>query len=140
MMLGRARRRAGASRELGAVVLEAAPLTVGATRKRALRCGHPAQGGVHDGQTAARDDRSRDFAIAEHLVVIVALFVAVKQTAHRGVSPIDNADPPLAVEVRAAADEYVASLAVFFQGEVAEVGRLGVYLNFDGFALARGKD
>src|SRR6185369_4854502 len=140
VMLSRSRRGACPASQLAAVVLQAGPLAISAARERALRSAHAAQRGIDDGQTSAGDDGPGHLAVAEHLVVVVPLFIAVKQPTDRRIAPVDDADPGFAIEVGATADQNVATLAVLFQRQGTEVGRLGVDLNLGGLALTRRKN
>ena len=111
MVLLGAQRRARAAGEAVAAHVGAPKAARSRAHEGALRRADAAQHAVGDGDAAAREDHARDLAIAEDLVVVVALFVAVVEPAHRRVAPVDDAHAALGVEVGAASDEHLAPAA-----------------------------
>ncbi len=95
-------------------------------REGPLRRGDPAQIGVDDGDRAARQHLALDQPIAEALLVGVPFFVAVEEARHGGVAPVDDLHAAARLDEAARADQHVAPLAVLFEAQVAEVGRLAI--------------
>jgi hypothetical protein len=115
-----------AAGELGRADAERSP-SVGRIDEEALRRGDAEELAVVDGDGAAREDPALDVALAERLLVVGALFVAVVDLAHGRVAPVDDANARGAVDVRGLADEDVALAALgLAEAEVPEVGRLRV--------------
>ena len=91
-------------------------------RERPLRRRHPAQLALEDRDRAPREDLALDQAIAQALLVAVALFVAIEEARHRRVPPVDDLHAAARLDEGARPDEHVAPLAVLLQPQVAEVG------------------
>ena len=91
-------------------------------RVRPLRGGHPAQLRLDDGHRAPGQDLALDQAVAQALLVAVALLVAIKEARHRRVSPVDDLHAAARLDEGPRPDEHVAPPAVLLQPQVAEVG------------------
>jgi hypothetical protein len=85
----------------------ALPQPVLASHERPLRRRHTDDLPVRDAHPPPRHDGPLDHAVAQLLVVVVALGVPVVQAAHGRVAPVDDPDPLPRVDVRARADEHV---------------------------------
>ena len=129
--------------------LGATPAAVGVDDEGALRSRDLAELAVDDRDRAAREDLAFDRAVAERLLVGVALAVAIEDAAHRRVAPVDDADAGAGVEVLLRPDEHVAATHLLalaarerhhlLEAEVREVRALAVD-RADGALAAVGAD
>ena len=119
----RARRGALAAGQAGGrhrIGLEPVPAVVG--DEGGLRAADPAQPASVDGQAAARLDDTLEGLLAEVLLVVVALLVAIVDAAHRRVAPVDDVHAVAPIDEAALADQHVARAIVLLQPQVGEVG------------------
>src|SRR5690606_31399223 len=132
-------RRPGAARELHRAHRQATEGAVLTPHERALGRADALEHAAADDETAPHLHGARDLAIPEDLVVVVALFVAIKEAAHGSVAPVHDANAALRVEVRPATDEHFALSPVLAEDEPAEVRRARVDVRLGRLAPARGE-
>src|SRR5690606_4726895 len=127
-----------ASEPRGALV-EPEPAPLAAMHERALRCVDALQPPVGDGDAAPHQKLAADFALAEDLVVLFALFVAVVEPADGRVTPIHDPHTAGRVEVGATPDEHLAAAVALLEHHAPEVGGRRIDITLDGVALAAGE-
>jgi hypothetical protein len=88
--------------------------------EHALRRDDPPENAVDDRNTAADRDLAGDVALAEALLVFVAFRVAVVETTHGSVAPVDDSDACAGVDVRGTADQDLAGAPTLREHHAAE--------------------
>ncbi len=127
VVLLRTHRRALATAELGGAGPGPTPGAVELADEGPLGRADPLEPALTDAQRAPNEHVALDLAVAEEFVVVVALFVAVVDAAHRRVAPVDDAHAGLRVEEGGATDEHLALALVLLEDQPAEVRRAGVH-------------
>src|SRR5690554_5996897 len=116
--------RIGARRRLG-------PLAIAPLHEDALRRLDALEHAALDRERALHEHLALDLARAEFLLIFIALFVAIIDSAHGRVAPIDDAHAGLRVEVGAPSDEDLAELIVLFEDHAPKIRRACVDDAFD---------
>ncbi len=95
-------------------------------RPDALHTRDPAQLTVHDGERPSRDHLTLDHSIPQLFLVAITLVVAIEESRHRSVAPVDDLHAAAAFHEAALADEHIATAITLAQAQVSEIGGLAI--------------